>query len=149
AGTVQWSWGLDANHDLSSLSGGTDPNMQQATVNLFADMGVQPATLRAGLVLANASTDTVPPTSRITSPAAGANIPINNPVTIQGTAADTGGGVVAGVEISVDGGQTWHPATGTATWSYTWTPTALGSVTFKTRAVDDSANLETPSAGTA
>ncbi len=26
--------------------------MQQATVNLFADMGVQPATLQAGLVAA-------------------------------------------------------------------------------------------------
>ena len=32
--------------------------MQQATVNLFADMGVQPATLQAGLVAATASTDT-------------------------------------------------------------------------------------------
>ena len=35
--------------------------MQQATVNLFADMGVQPATLQAGLVAATASTDTTPP----------------------------------------------------------------------------------------
>ena len=31
--------------------------MQQATVNLFADMGAQPATLQAGLVAATASTD--------------------------------------------------------------------------------------------
>ena len=33
--------------------------------------------------------------------------------TISGTATDTGGGVVAGVEVSTDGGATWHPATGT------------------------------------
>ncbi len=32
--------------------------MQQATVNLFADMGVQPASLQAGLAPATASTDT-------------------------------------------------------------------------------------------
>jgi hypothetical protein len=59
AGTVQWSWGLDATHDLSGTP--TDLNMQQATVNLLADMGVQPATLQGGLVPAVASTDTAPP----------------------------------------------------------------------------------------
>ncbi len=58
AGTVQWSWGLDATHD----SGGqpADVNMQQATVNLLADMGIQPATLQTGLLLATKSTDTQP-----------------------------------------------------------------------------------------
>ncbi len=55
AGTVQWSWGLDANHDRGSTA--ADVRMQQATVNLFADMGVQPATLQSGLVAATASTD--------------------------------------------------------------------------------------------
>lgn len=37
AGTVQWSWGLDSNHDRGS--GAVSVPMQQATVNLFADMG--------------------------------------------------------------------------------------------------------------
>ncbi len=40
AGTVQWSWGLDDVHDR-----GNDPadvRMQQATVNLLADIGAQP-----------------------------------------------------------------------------------------------------------
>ena len=69
AGTVQWSWGLDANHDRGSAA--PDVRMQQATVNLFADMGVQPGTLQPGLVLASASTDTTAPTSTIT--AAGLN----------------------------------------------------------------------------
>ena len=34
--------------------------MQQATVNLFADMGVQPATLQSGLVAGTASADSTP-----------------------------------------------------------------------------------------
>ena len=42
--------------------------MQQATVNLFADMGAQPYTLISGLTAATASTDTTAPTSTITSP---------------------------------------------------------------------------------
>ena len=67
-------------------------------------------------------------------------------LTISGTATDTGG-EVGGVEVSVDNGQTWHPASGRATWSYSWTPSAIGSVTIKTRAVDDSGRLETPGNG--
>ena len=146
AGTVQWSWGLDGHHD----GGTTTPNlsMQQATVNLFADMGVQPATLQSGLTLATASTDKTPPTSAITAPAAGTTVQSGTPVTITGTATDAGGGVVGGVEVSVDGGTTWHPATGRGSWSYTWTPgRTSGPVTIKSRAVDDSGNLEIPSAG--
>ena len=64
AGTVQWSWGLDGNHDRGA--GAPDPRMQQATVNLFADMGVQPATLQSGLTATSASTDDVAPTSQVT-----------------------------------------------------------------------------------
>ena len=47
---------------------------------------------------------------------------LGTPFTITGTATDTGGGRVGGVEVSVDGGTTWHPATGRANWTYTWTP---------------------------
>ena len=44
AGTVFWVWGLDTNHDLNDLyPTAVDKNVQQATLNLFADMGVQPA----------------------------------------------------------------------------------------------------------
>jgi hypothetical protein len=145
AGSIQWSWGLDGNHNDSPSS--PDPAMQQATVNLLADMHALPGSLQSGLVAATASTDTTAPTSTITSPTAGASIQSGSTITITGTATDAGGGVVAGVEVSVDGGLTWHPATGHASWSYTWTPNALGSLTIKTRAVDDSSNLETPSAG--
>ena len=49
AGTIQWSWGLDQNHDRGNEAPSQD--MQQATVNLFTDMGVSPATLQSGLIL--------------------------------------------------------------------------------------------------
>ena len=39
--------------------------MQQATVNLLADMGAQPATLQSGLTVATKSTDTVAPTASV------------------------------------------------------------------------------------
>jgi Bacterial Ig domain len=138
AGTVQWSWGLDGDHDR----GGSTPSvaMQQATVNLFADMLVQPAALQAGLTPAGASTDTTPPTSAPNTPTR--IVTAGTPVTVSGTAADSGGGRVGGVEVSVDGGLTWHPATGLESWSYTWTPIVGGQVTVRSRAVDDSGNLE-------
>ncbi len=150
AGTIQWPWGLDRNYDDARGLGGdpVDPRMQQATVNLFADMNVQPATLRSDLVAATASTDAAAPSSTISAPASGANLAIGTAVTISGTATDVGG-LVGGVEVSVDGGLTWHPATGRASWSYLWTPMASGAVTIRSRSVDDSGNLETPSAGVA
>ncbi|HTT17813.1 MAG TPA: N,N-dimethylformamidase beta subunit family domain-containing protein [Candidatus Sulfotelmatobacter sp.] len=149
AGTIQWSWGLDSNHDnpITSPNQPADPDMQQATVNLFADMGVQPATLQGGLKAASESTDTVAPTSVITAPTNGTQVRVGTSINITGIATDTGGGIVAGVEISLDGGNTWHPASGTAGWTYAWTPTVSGNYTILSRATDDSANLEIPSAG--
>ena len=147
AGTYRWSWGLDANHDLEPFQPSTNVAMQQATINLFADMGVQPVTRQPGLVAATASTDSVAPNSIITAPSAGSSITSGTIVTITGTATDSGGGVVGGVEISTDGGTTWHPATGRESWSYSWQPKTTGSTVIKSRAVDDSGNLENPSAG--
>jgi hypothetical protein len=53
AGTINWSWGLDAQHDRDPNFKDVPPSipeiaMQQATVNLFADMYVQPRTPSAG-----------------------------------------------------------------------------------------------------
>jgi hypothetical protein len=160
AGTVQWSWGLDntnawENFITDPTGNPPDPNMEQATVNLFANMGAQPASLMAGLVAASASTDTAAPRSTITSPSAGANLTDGSQVTVSGTGSDTGGGVVAGVEISTDGGANWHFAniTGadatTVNWTYAWNVHGNPSSTIETRSVDDSGNLETPSDATA
>jgi Bacterial Ig domain len=151
AGTVQWSWGLDDDHDRGGFGGPIPPpdqDMQQATVNLFADMGVQPATLQSGLTSAQASTDTTAPTSQITSPAAGATVEEDRPITITGTASDGDTGTVVGaVEVSVDGGNTWNRAEGREDWRFTWTPQTQDQATILSRAVDDSGNLESPSAG--
>jgi Domain of unknown function (DUF4082)/Bacterial Ig-like domain/Bacterial Ig domain len=151
AGTVQWSWGLNSNHDGGSNP--ADPAMQQATVNLFAMMGVQPATLMSGLVSGTAPNYSARPTSTITSPSAGATFTNGSTVTVSGTASDSGGGVVAGVEVSTNGGSTWHPVTtmspaGTSvTWSYTWSAVGSGPVTIMSRATDDAASTETPGPG--
>jgi hypothetical protein len=145
AGTVQWSWGLDATHDRAGTP--ADARIQQATVNLLADMGVQPVTLQAGLVKASASSDSTPPTSTITAPAAGASLTVGTVVTVSGTAADAGGGRVGGVEVSTDGGATWRRAQGREAWTYNWIPGTAGTAVLRSRAVDDSARLETPAAG--
>ncbi|MEX0679332.1 MAG: N,N-dimethylformamidase beta subunit family domain-containing protein, partial [Pirellulales bacterium] len=145
AGSQQFVWGLDANHDGNSST--ADSRLQQAMANLFADMGAQPTTLMAGLVPASMSTDTLAPTSTITSPANGANLPSGSSVTISGTAQDGGGGVVAAVEVSVDGGLTWHPATGRANWTLAWTPRSTGEVNIRSRAIDDSGNIGSPGPG--
>jgi hypothetical protein len=147
AATIQWSWGLDAVHDRSNPGSPADQRVRQATVNLLADMGAQPRTLQSGLVGATASTDATAPTSQITSPAPGANLQVQTTATISGTASDGGGGVVGGVEVSTDGGASWQRANGRGSWSYSWTPNAVGPATIKSRAVDDSGNLETPGAG--
>jgi N,N-dimethylformamidase beta subunit-like, C-terminal/Domain of unknown function (DUF4082)/Bacterial Ig-like domain/Bacterial Ig domain len=139
AGTVQWSWGLDANHERGNAP--ASRAMQQATVNLFADMGVQPGSLQSDLGAAAASTDTAPPSATIVSPATGTSIAPGTSVIIQGTASDAGGGRVGAVEVSLDGGSTWHPATGRESWRYTWTPSSTGQVTIEARASDDSANV--------
>ena len=145
AGTIRWSWGLDPTHDDDTATPGwsitPDVRLQQATLNVLADMNAQPGSIQSGLVATTASTDFTAPSSVIAAPAAGATVAVNSPLTITGTASDAGGGVVGGVEVSVDGA-TWHPATGRASWSYTWTPTANGVATIRSRAIDDSGNIQ-------
>ncbi|MCB8819390.1 DUF4082 domain-containing protein [Microvirga rosea] len=138
AGTVYWSWGLDSHNSVQPTQ--TDPNVQQAMVNLFADMGVQPETLQASLVLATTTTDHTAPTATLTFPNGTANIYEGQRITISGTAADVGG-IVAGVEVSTDGGATWHKATGRNNWTYTWNTQGSGTYQVLARAVDDSVNL--------
>jgi hypothetical protein len=143
AGTIRWSWGLDATHD-----GGSGPavsrDMQQATVNVFADMNAQPGTLIAGLVAPTMSTDKTAPTVAITSPASGTTQTNGTVLTVKGTASDTGGGIVAMVEVSLDGGLSWHRATGTTSWSYTGSMSGTGSQPILVRATDDSGNVQSP-----
>ncbi|MFB6452994.1 DUF4082 domain-containing protein [Bradyrhizobium tunisiense] len=149
AGSINWPWALASDHDGPETP--VDPNVQQAMVNLFADMGVQPAALQASLTAAIRSTDVTAPSSSITNLSA-ASVAEGQSITVTGTATDAGG-KIAGVEISTDGGTRWHPANSNVgaanvTWSYSFSTGAQGAYSLKTRAVDDSLNLETPGAGT-
>lgn len=140
AGSIQWTWGLDATHDGEGAP--ADPRMRQAAVNLLADMDAQPTSLDPTLTVATKSTDTTRPTATITAPASGAQLSNGTTVTVSGTATDVGG-VVAGVEVSTDGGQSWHPATGTTSWSYSYVQQGAGAGDLRARAIDDSANIGT------
>ncbi len=142
SGTVQWSWGLTniPTYDPADTVVTEDARMQQATVNILADMGVQPLTRQSNLAAAAATTDTTGPAVTVTAPVSGVTVPALKPVTVTGTATDSGG-VVARVEVSTDGGRTWNAASGLASWKYTWTPTTPGAASVKVRAVDDSVNI--------
>jgi hypothetical protein len=144
AGTVQWTWGLDGTHDRGSST--PDPRMQQMSLNVLGEMGVQPASLQAGLTQPVATGDHVPPVSTIAQPVNGASITLGTHVVISGTATDALG-VVGGVDVSLDNGRTWTPAQGGGTWSFNWTPSAAGTDTIRTRSTDDLGNLETPGVG--
>ncbi len=144
AGTVQWAWGLDETHDGAVTP--TDIDMQQATINILADMGVQPETLMPTLVAATASTDVQAPITIITTPANNSSTPVFKPTVISGTASDNA--TVASIEISFDNGVTWETVDVSGTsWSHTWIPYQIGSFVIKVRGVDDSGNIE--AAGTA
>ncbi|MGW5050969.1 DUF4082 domain-containing protein [Actinokineospora sp. NPDC004072] len=142
--TVQWAWGLDDDHTFPYGAPPTAPTsqaMQQATVNMLADMGAQPRTLMPGLVAATKSTDVTGPNVTINGLSNGQTIPAGTTVNLTGTAVDVGGGKVAGVEVSVDGGASWRRANGLDSWSYQWTPSTLGPASVKVRASDDLATM--------
>lgn len=128
AGTIQWAWALSDFHDGDRPP--ADRDLQQATLNLFADMGVLPASPNFGstyppLVMPRPSLDTKPPRSSILRPLFGTTISLPRSedafVIIEGAATDSsedGDGQVALVEVSVDGGISWHSAEGRNRWRY-------------------------------
>ena len=139
AGNQFFTWALDSHHDVGRWGDtyAPDPNIQQAMVNLFADMGVQPSTLQTSLAPASASTDFSAPTTmpaRLDVLASSENIAFS----FAGFATDQGG-VVAGVETSFDGGASWHPASGISSWSYSFTSDVDPQIAV--RAIDDSVNI--------
>ena len=122
AGTCQWSWGLDGHHDLVggldlqmgkncySLRVGKDQlvpdgdrDIQQATYNMFTDMGATPLNLQTNLIRSSASSDIETPHL--------VDYVWKMPRIMQGVAQDVGGGVVASIEISDDSGESWNRVT--------------------------------------
>lgn len=176
AGTCQWSWGLDGHHDLVggkdeklgqncySLRVGIDQlvqdgnrDIQQATTNLLADMGVLPTTPQEQPRLALSSTSDDHQAPRVEEAAEFWSGTIEGSASegrlayfVGGAAKDFGGGVVAAVELSEDGGHSWHPASAlnslTGRWTYRLAEVhgAAGlppSKALLARAADDSGNL--------
>ena len=116
AGTVQWAWGLDDwNHD------GTRPtatcSRRRSTCSPTWARSRTTLLVRPGRPRRRRPTPPRRPRPSARRPATRRRRRAGD---VSGTATDTGGGVVAGVEVSTDGGTTWHPATGTTSWTYTW-----------------------------
>ena len=135
--SFRWSHGLDDARSTGTDPGGVSHDMQQATINILADMNVQPGSLMPGLKAATASTDHTAPVSGI--------VELNRATGIVTGVASDADGAVAGVEISFDLGKTWHAATlsqaGPSTsWSHVSPVPA--NVNPLIRAVDDSGNVE-------
>ena len=145
AGTVQWPWGLDADARGPGLPR-ADRDIRQATVNLLADMGAQPATLpgrarrrralhgRHGAVGHHHRRP--PPAPIVERRHADHRV---------GHGGGRGGGVVGGVEVSTDG-STWHPASGHELVDvHVDAVGSRGTATLRARATDDSVNIGAPS----
>ncbi len=93
------------------------------------------------------------PASKITSPHNGDYMP--GPLgaySITGK-ADEIGGSIAVVKVSADGGKTWDDASDASsdgswsTWQYSWKPSAPGSYTVQSKAVDYNGKEEVPGPG--
>ena len=94
--------------------------------------------------------DSTPPSSEITAPATGSALNVTT-YAITGTASDNLAGV-AKVEVSTNGGSTWHLATDTSgngtwtTWNYSWA-LRKGNFIIKSRAIDLAGNVEKSGTG--
>ena len=140
AGTTFWTWALSDQHDNSPYGADIENiDIQQFTINMFADMGIQPGVADAflisqGLKRASASTDTTAAVASIND--LPDTVEALKAVTITGTATDNDGnplttdGKVAAVEVSLDGGSNLEsrelrPTTGRPGAIY-WYPTTAG-----------------------
>jgi len=85
------------------------------------------------------TTDKIAPTSKIVAPTNGAKIH-GSLLLIKGTASDNT--EVKKVEVSTDAGTTWQLATGTTSWSYSWTLPTDGIYVIKSKATDKFNNVE-------
>ncbi|MFK0085272.1 DUF4082 domain-containing protein [Glutamicibacter sp. NPDC090743] len=136
AGSVQWTWGLDQWHDGDGAP--EDPRMQQAQVNLLADMDAPPTSLITSLEFPDAPKDLSAPSIEVTTAPASA-VQYGQRLTVEGTASD-GEGQVAAIEYSFDAGLSWQLAEGTTQWSINTVQLGTGESDLLVRAVDDSGN---------
>ena len=89
--------------------------------------------------------------SVIAAPADGGFLLVGQPVVIRGTAWSGDGGPIDAVDVSVDGGRRWRPATlqrdqrtrfGWRQWEFNWTPSEDAYYTLLARARDTAGNIQ-------
>ena len=125
--------------DGNTVNGGADGTRTDMYIDL----------LRARFVY-----DVTPPSSAVTAPADGAYTNASS-YTVQGTSSDAAPDPsgVAQVEVSLDGGMSWTPATPSSpgdysTWYYDWAAIpGEGVYVIRSRATDAVANVESPALG--
>jgi hypothetical protein len=123
------------------LSTGGHTGIRAVVVDRAGNQGVSSPN-RTLTITGPGAADSTPPTLAITSPADGAAVRSN--MTFNGTVSDAGTGV-AGVELSLDGGKAWTPATLAAgNWSLAWNAPVDGefvSFPVRVRARDRTGNV--------
>ncbi|MGC2423221.1 MAG: hypothetical protein WA666_02575, partial [Nitrospirota bacterium] len=141
-----WTWGFNGYGELGTGTYDTNahPTPVQATSlngTAASSCGPHPMVLKY--------TVATPPSSNITAPVNG-TVFSGITYTITGTAAVQSSLGIQKVEVGITpsgGPTTWYTATGTTSWTYSWTLPANGSYTIKSRATDNASNVETPGTG--
>lgn len=137
AGTISFGRQLSTFRGDPNNQAQTGPRMQalqQAMVNLFADMGIeQPATL--GQLTWTPPPNPLPSPPTVSLGQTSYTTLIGSPVVIQGSAVPTTGTHVASVEVNIAGH--WFRATGREAWSLEWSPPSVGTFSVLARAFDD------------
>jgi len=112
----------------------------------YAADGTLFACSSGGGVYVYPTAEAVPPVSVITN-LRGGQILSSAYCVVKGTASGANGRGVQTVEVSTDGGASWHGANGTVNWKYTWRPKTDGVYVIVSRATDASNLQESPGPG--
>jgi PKD repeat protein len=123
SGTIYWSRGLSSE---------PQPAIQQATYNIFSDMGMQPGTAD-GVTVDPAGSNT-PPTASFT--VSKSPVHLSEAVTFNASASSDPGGSITKYEWDLDGNGTYETSTGT-TPSVTKSFTAEGDIDVHLRVTDN------------
>lgn len=139
--TTYYSW-VSSSGPFTTYSGAFSAPLGETTLYYYSvDTSSNSETVKSTLF----KVDTSLPSSAIGDPSGGQRIAGSSYV-VSGSSSDTYSGV-SQVEVRVDSGP-WNLATGTSSWSYTWTLPADGSYTLWSRATDNAGNVKTDPAGT-
>ena len=128
----------DGSHSIT-ITGRLDADLTGlATVGVFPTL-MLPDVILPDVILSQLGIshqlDSQSPTVEITGPPG--QVIGTGQQTVAGTANDGTGSGVASVEYSVDGGNTWHQATGTANWTASIdVPTGISTLEVRARAAD-------------